>query len=116
MRSSRPVLFCKKGVLANFAKFTRKTQMFPCGFSKISHNTFFKEPFGRLLLHKHSFWLYCPTRNFHLLKKRYHTYFLAQYFFRFNLEAGNKSELSISNPDPEAYFQPSQTSGMELFL
>ena len=29
-------------------------QMFSCEFSEIFHNTFFKEPFGRLLLHKHS--------------------------------------------------------------
>ena len=28
--------------------------MFSGEFCKISHNTFFKEPFGELLLHKHS--------------------------------------------------------------
>ena len=42
MRSSRPELFCKNGVLANFAKFTRKhqkdipLQMFSCEFCEIS--------------------------------------------------------------------------------
>ena len=31
-----------------------------------------------------------------------------------DLKTGNKSEYSISNPYPEAYFQPIQTSVMEL--
>ena len=44
--------------------------MFSCQFCEISHNTFFKEPFGRLLLNKHisSFQKWC------------HTYFPAEYF------------------------------------
>ena len=69
IRSSRLVVFCKKGVFTNFAKFTRKhvhqglvfneaadtqsltlsekeilTKMFSCEFCKISHFTIFKEP------------------------------------------------------------------------
>ena len=69
IRSSRLVVFCKKGVLTNFPKFTRKhlrqslvfneaahlqsltlskkgipTQMFSCEFCEISHNTIFKGP------------------------------------------------------------------------
>ena len=61
IRSSRPDVFCKKGVLRNFAKFTGKhlcqslffnkvvglrpakgclAQVFPCEFCKISENTF----------------------------------------------------------------------------
>ena len=60
-RSSRPEVFCKKAVLRNFAKFTRKhlswvsfliklhcnfikketlTQVFSCEFCQISENTF----------------------------------------------------------------------------
>ena len=37
--------------------------MFSCELYEISHNTFFKEPFGRLLLHKHlsSFQKWCYT-------------------------------------------------------
>ena len=83
IRSSRLVVICKKDVLTNFAKlkkkhltstsFLKKLQiyrvyqkdyqklylkkrfrpMFSCEFCEISQNTFFKEPFGRLLLHKH---------------------------------------------------------------
>ena len=86
IRGSRPVLFCKEGVLANFAKFTRKhqkeilLQMFSCEFSEISHNTIFKEPFGWLLLHKHS--LCFPSYHDPLpFQKLCHTYFLAEYFF-----------------------------------
>ena len=58
------MLFCKKGVLTNFAKFTRKHQKrdcgtdFSCEFCEISYNIFFKEPFGQLLQHKHS--VCCP--------------------------------------------------------
>ena len=64
-RSSRPEVFCEKGILRNFAKFTRKylyqrlflikllamarnfikkeslTQVFSCEFCEISKNTFF---------------------------------------------------------------------------
>ena len=56
-RSSRPDVFCEKGVLRNFAKFTgkhlcqslflnkvaglrSKVQVFPCKFCEISKNTF----------------------------------------------------------------------------
>ena len=53
-RSSRPEVFCKRGVLRNFAKFTGKhlcqslifnkketaVQVFPCQFCEISNNAF----------------------------------------------------------------------------
>ena len=44
-RSSRPDVFCEKGVLRNFAKFTGKhlyqSQVFSCEFYEIYTNTFF---------------------------------------------------------------------------
>ena len=53
VRSSHQEVFCKEGVLSNFAKFTEKTpvleslfkkealaQVFSCKFCKISKNTF----------------------------------------------------------------------------
>ena len=46
VRSSHPDVFCKKGVLRNFAKFTRRpvpeslAQVFSCEFCGISMNTF----------------------------------------------------------------------------
>ena len=95
MRSSRPELFCKNGVVANFAKFTRKhqkdipLQMFSCEFCEIFHNTFFKEPFGRLLLHKHSLCLF----SYHALspfQKLCCTFFLAEYFLGFICRLGIK--------------------------
>ena len=48
--------------------------MFSSEFYEISHNTFFKEPFGRLLLHKQlsSFQKWC------------HTYSPAEYFLGLN--------------------------------
>ena len=84
MRSSCPELFCKNGVLANFAKLTRKRQkdtplqMFSCEFCKIFHNIFLKEPFGRLLLHKHSFCL-LSQHDASSFQKLSYTYFPAEY-------------------------------------
>ena len=53
VRSSHPEVFCKKGVLKNFAKFTglacnfikkeTLTQVLSCEFCEISENTFFTE-------------------------------------------------------------------------
>ena len=56
-RSSRPEVFCRKGVFRNFAKFTEKhlcqslflnkvealAQVFSCEFCEIFKNTFFTE-------------------------------------------------------------------------
>ena len=50
-----------------------------CDFWEIFNKTFFKEPFGRLLLHKHSFCLL--SQHDHVpFQKRCHTYFPAEYF------------------------------------
>ena len=40
-RSSHPELFCNKGVLRNFAKFTVKNKCFPVSFCEISKSNFF---------------------------------------------------------------------------
>ena len=80
------MLFWKKDNVTSFAKFTRKQQKRDSSrdvflwILRISHNIFFKEPCGRLLLRKHSLCLLSPM-TFHLFKKKRHTYFLAQYFF-----------------------------------
>ena len=54
--------------------------MFSCEFCKISHNTFFTEPFGWLLLHKHSFCL-LSYHDLSPFQKRCHAYFMAECFF-----------------------------------
>ena len=54
--------------------------MFSCEFCEISQNTFFKKPFGQLLLHKRSLCLL----SYHALspfQKQCRTFFLAEYFF-----------------------------------
>ena len=53
--------------------------MFSCEFCEISHNTFVKEPFGRLLLHKHSFG-FLSHHDLFFFQKRCHGYFPAKYF------------------------------------
>ena len=95
MRSSRPELFCKNGVFENFAKFTRKhqkdipLQMFSCKFCEISHNTFFKEPIGRLLLHKHSLCL-LSYHDLSPFPERCRAFFLPEYFFGLIFRFGTK--------------------------
>ena len=97
MRSSCSELFCKNGVLAkqNIAKFLRKhqedipLQMLFCKFCKTSHNTFFKNLFGRLLLHKHSLCLF-SYHDLSFFQKRCRTFFLAEYFFGFICRLGTK--------------------------
>ena len=55
------------------------TDGFFCELCRISHSIFLKEPFRRLLLHKHSFCL--PSQHDALpFQKRCYTYFPAEYF------------------------------------
>ena len=56
--------------------------MFSCEFCEISHNTFFKEPFGRLLLYKHWFGL-LSHHDLLFFQKRCHIYFPAKHFLGF---------------------------------
>ena len=61
-RSSRPELFCKKGVLKNFAKFTGVSSGtgVSCEFCKILKKTFFrKTPTPQHLC----FWHFHPSRS-----------------------------------------------------
>ena len=87
--------FLQKSVLVNFAKITRKHQkgilvhIFSCEFCKISHNNFFKEPFGRLLLHKQSLCL-LSYHNLLSFQKQCGTYFLDEYFFGLICRLGTK--------------------------
>ena len=64
-------------------------QMFSFEFCEIFHNIFFKEPFGLLLHHKHSFCLlsYHDLLSF---QKQCHTYFLATYFFGLTCRLGTR--------------------------
>ena len=94
IRRSRPMVLYKKVALTSFAKFTREWSyrlklnfikkeipawMFSCEFCEIYHNTFFKELFGRLLLHKRSFRL-LSHRELLTFQKRCDTYFPTEYF------------------------------------
>ena len=71
----------------NFIKKEIPAQMFFCEFWEISHKTFFKEPFGRLLLHKHSFCL-LSQHDLVPFQKRCPTYFPAGYFFGLTYRLG----------------------------
>ena len=58
LRSSHLKVFCEKGVLRNFAKFTGKhlcQRCFPVNFAKYLRTPFFKE---------HLRWLFCRTWDF----------------------------------------------------
>ena len=96
------MLFWKKDNVTSFAKFTRKQQKRDSSrdvflwILRISHNIFFKEPCGRLLLRKHSLCLLSPM-TFHLFKKKRHTYFLAQYFFGLICRLGTRVSSIFQN-------------------
>ena len=120
-RSSHPLLFCKKGFLRNYAKFTRKHQkkeippkMFSCKYCEISHNTFFKEHFGWLLLHKHSL---CLLSHHDLLsfQKRCHTYFLAEYFLGLNCRLGTGVSPVFQTLSQKPIFNPVKHLQWNLF-
>ena len=66
--------------------------MFSFEFFEISRSTFFKEPFRRLLLHKHSL---CLMSHHDLLffQKRFHTYFPAEYFLGLIYRFGTRVSL-----------------------
>ena len=109
IRSSRSVVFCKKRCSYKFCKVRKKTpalesrfywscrstapnvikketpaQISSCEFCEISRGTFLREPFGWLLLHKHSLCLlshHGPSS----FQERCHTNFPAEYFLGFYL-------------------------------
>ena len=95
MRSSHSELLCKKGALANLAKFTRKhqkdipLQMFLWEFCKISYISFFREPFRGLLLYKDSPCL-LSYHDLSPCQKRCHTFFLAECFLGLICRLGTK--------------------------
>ena len=89
-------------------RFTEKRFRHRCflvNSAKRSHNTFFNEPFGWLLLHKHSFCL-LSRYGFPPFQKWCHTYFLAEYFFCLICKLGTRvnsifqtlRQKPISNP------------------
>ena len=69
------------------------------------HNIFLKEVFGRLLLHKHSFYL-LSQHDLSPFQKRCHTYFPAKYFLGLICRLGTRvssrfqtlSQKPICNP------------------
>ena len=70
-------VLCKRALTLSKKRF--RNRWFICELCKISHNVFLKEPFGRLLLHKHSFCL-LSRHDASSFQKRCYTYFLAEYF------------------------------------
>ena len=56
-----------------------RNRWFICELCKIYHNIFFKGPFGRLHIHKHSFCL-LSQHGASSFQKRCYTYFPAEYF------------------------------------
>ena len=91
-----------------FAKFIRKHQKSGSGtyaFLWIFQNIFFKEPFGRLLHHKHSF---CLLSNHDILpfQKWCHTHFLADYFVGLICRLGTRVSSIFQTLNQKAIFNP----------
>ena len=111
MRISRLVLYCKKGVLTNFAKLTKKhqkilAQIFSCEFFKISQNIFFKEAFGRLLHHKDLFCL-LSYHDLSPFQKQCHKYFV-QYFFGLTCRLGTSARSIFQALSQKPIFNPAE--------
>ena len=64
--------------------------MVSCEFCEISHNTFFKKPFRRLLQHKHEFGL-LTHHDLLFFQKRCHTHFPAKYFLDLIYRLGTRA-------------------------
>ena len=90
-------------------------QMFSCEFSEISDNIFFKEPFGRLLQHKHSFCLLSHHDLSHF-QKRCHTYFLAEYFFGLIFTLGARVSSIFHAHSQKPIFNPVEHLRGSLFF
>ena len=80
-------------------------QVLSCKFCEISHNIFFKEPFGQLLHHKHLFSLrshddLLPFQN------QGHTYFLAESFFGLICRLGTRVSSIFQTLSQKYIFNP----------
>ena len=84
-----------------------------CEFCEISHNTFFKETLGRLLLHKESFCLLFH-HDLQFFRKRCHTYFQGKYFLGLRYRFGISSLFPILSQTP--IFNPVDHLQRSLFL
>ena len=76
-----------------------------CEFCGISHNIFFKEPFGRLLLHRHSFCL-LSHQDLSSFQKRCHTYFLVECYFGLICRLGTRMSSIFHGPGQKPIFNP----------
>ena len=117
-QSSRAVL--QKRCSCKFRKIHKKTpkkgipaEMFSCQFCEISHSSFFKVPFARLLLHKYSF---CLLSYHDLLpfQKRYHRYFLPEYFFSLICRLGTKVSSIFQTLSHKPIFNPVEHPGWKI--
>ena len=77
---------------------------FFCEFCEISHEIFFKEPFGRLL-HKHSFCL-LSQHNLVPFQKRCHAYFPAEYFLDLICRLQTRVSSILQNLSQKPIFNP----------
>ena len=79
--------------------------MFSYEFCEISHNTFFKEPFEQLLLHKHLFCL-LSQHDLSPFQKRCRTYFLAEYFLGLFCRLGTRVSSIFPTLRRKSIFNP----------
>ena len=108
IRSSHQEMFCRKGALANFAKFTRKhqkeipLQMFSGNSTKFLITRFLKNPSdGCFCINTGS--VLFSYHNLSPFQKRCHTYFLPEYFFGLICRLGTKVS-SYVKPRPRNLF------------
>ena len=107
------MLFCKQDVLKNFAKFTRKHQKkrFQLRCSHVNSAKFlitssFKEPYGRLIRHKHLFYL-LPHHELSHFQKCY-PYFLVEYFLGLICRLGARVSSIFQALSQKPIFNPAE--------
>ena len=121
IRSSHLVLFCKKVFLqiSQHKKMPKKRFRHRCFLMNsakfLIHNIFFKELFGRLLQHKHSFCLLSHHDLSHF-QKRCHTYFLAEYFFGLIFTLGARVSSIFHAHSQKPIFNPVEHLRGSLFF
>ena len=133
-------MFCKKEVPTYFANFTRKHlpwrlvfkevaalqsltlskrrfrhRWFSCELCKIADNTFVKELLGRLLLHKHSFYL-LSQHDASTFQKRCYRYFPTEYFLGLICRLVARVSLIFQNLNQKPIFNPVEHLQWRFFV
>ena len=118
IKSSRPVLCCKKSILTNFPRIHKKTpkkrfqhRCFLVNSAKFPITSFLKNASdGCFSINTR--YVYCPTS----IQKWCHTYFLAEYFFGLICRLGTRVSSIFQALSQKSIFNPVEHLRLSFFL